>query len=689
MTVRFCQTLPIVPLFPLLALVIAVRLVTDNRFANARTPIHEASASHSEGDQMRMSRFKKLAYLLSTAAVLSSGCNPNRPFRLRDSWQSAPSHYQTVATQIEYPNVASVLKTEVVQSPEPFRLENPADLPSRELLLADAINIALSNGEILRSLNASVVQNAAGTGTKFAPAIAESNPLTGVEGALSAFDAQVSSKLFFRHDNRPNNVDPTNVIIQQFQRLSFVQDAADFNYEISKKTATGASFAARHVINYTLPNTPNLFYPSSYAGSIELEYRQPLLRGAGVQYNRIAGTGGTNGTYNGVLIARITNDISLADFETNVITYINDVETAYWNLYFAYHNLESLVAARNSSLLTWQRVKELERVGAKGGDAAAEAQARSQYYNFEVQVKEALTGTTGLYQSEQSLRYLLGMAPNDGSLIKPTSDPMEGQVVFDWQSAVSDALTYRVELRRQKWNVKRRELEMIAARLNRRPTLDLLTQYRTRGLGDKLIDGYAPVSTNSVYQDLFAGNFQEWNAGIEWSRPVGLRQAGAAVTNARLNLARERAVLEETELKISHDLSNASRAVSRAFALMDANFNRQESDRAQVAALQARYEGGLDNINFLLQAQQQLATSQTAYFKALIDYQLALRDFNREKGALLQYNQIGMSEGPWDAAAYQDAQERGRYFAPRENGSNVTAPSPVSNGGFDPAQVGS
>ncbi len=686
MIVRICQTLPIIPQIPLLALMIAVPLVTDNRFANVRTPILDSSASHSEGDQMRMSRFKKLAYLLSTAAVLSSGCNPNRPFRLRDSWQSAPSYHQTVATQIEYPNVASVLKTEIVQSPEPFRLENPADLPSRDLLLADAINIALSNGDILRSLNASVVQNAVGTGTKLNPAIAETNPQGSVEAALSVFDAQVTGRLFFRHDNRPNNVDPTNPIIQQFQRLSFVQEASDFSYEISKRTATGASFAARHVINYTLPNTPNLFYPSSYAGSIELEYRQPLLRGAGVQYNRIAGTSGAIGVYNGVLIARINNDISLADFESNVINYINDVETNYWDLYFAYHNLESLVAGRNSALLTWQRVKELERVGAKGGDAAAEAQARSQYYNFEVQVKEALVS---LYSAEQSMRYLLGMAPNDGSLIKPTSDPMEGQVVFDWQSAMSDALTYRVELRRQKWNVKRRELEMIAARLNRRPTLDLLTQYRTRGLGDKLIDGYAPVASNSLYQDLFAGNYQEWNAGIEFSRPVGLRLAGVAVSNARLNLARERMLLEETELKISHDLSNASRRVSRAYALMDANFNRQESDRAQVAALQARYEGGLDNINFLLQAQQQLATSQTAYFRALVDYQLALKDFNREKGALLQYNQIGMSEGPWDAAAYQDAQERGRYFAPRENGSNVTAPSPVSNGGFDPAQVGS
>lgn len=638
---------------------------------------------------MRNSRMKKLTCLISAAALLASGCNPNRPFRFRDSWQSAPSHYQTVATQIEYPSVDSVLKPEVVQSPEPFRLENPADIPSRELMLNEAINVALTNGDILRSLNASVVQAAAATNTKFNPTIAETNPSSSVEAALSAYDAQVAARLFWRHDSRPNNVNPNNPIIQQFQRLSFQQEAADLSYEITKRTTTGASFAARHVIGYTLPNTPNLFYPSSYTGYFEAEFRQPLLRGAGVQYNRIAGPGSPNGVYNGVLIARINTDISLADFEAGVISYINDVETAYWELYFTYHNLESLVAGRNSALLTWQRVKELERVGARGGDAAAEAQARSQYYSFEVQVKESLTGSNGLYAVEQRLRYLLGMAPNDGTLLKPTSDPMEGAIVYDWNGAMSDALCYRVEIRRQKWTVKRRELEMIAARLNRRPTLDLLTQYRWRGFGDKLIDNYGPISSTSLYQDIFSGKYQEWNAGLEWGYPVGLRQAGVAVSNARFNLARERAILEEVELRISHDLSNAARSVARAFALMDANYNRQQSDRAQVTALQARYEGGLDNINFLLQAQQQLASSQSAYFRSLVDYQLALRDFNREKGALLQYNQIGMSEGPWAAEAYQDAEQRGRYFAPRENGSNVTAPGSLSNGGFDPATVGS
>lgn len=626
--------------------------------------------------------------LFLVSALTIPGCNPRRPFKLRDSWTSAPSYHRTVSTQIEYPNVKSFLQPESAQIPEPFRTENPAEIPSREIQLQEAINYALNNGEILRSLNASIVQiNPLGVLTKLNPALAESDPRFGVEAALSAFDAQVIGRLFWQKDDRPVNIDISDPIIGFFQVANFLQDAANFSYEINKRTATGASFAARHVVAYDLNNQPNRLYSSAFSGWFEAEYRQPLMRGAGVQYNRIAGPGSPNGVYNGVLIARINTDISLADFEAGVIDYVNSIESTYWELYFAYHNLEALVAGRNSALLTWQRVKELERVGARGGDAAAEAQARSQYYSFDVQVKEALTGLRGLYAIEQNLRYLMGLPATDGMLLKPVSQPMEGAVVYDWHSSVQDALTCRVEIRRQKWSVKRRELELIAARLNLRPTLDFVGQYRWRGLGDRLIDSFAAESSTSLYQDIFTGRYQEWLAGVEWGYPVGLRQAGAAVTNARLNLAREQAILEESELRISHDLSTASRAVSRAFTLMDANYNRQQSDREQVAALQARYEGGLDNINFLLQAQQQLAVSQTAYFRSLTDYQLALRDFHREKGSLLQYNQVGLGEGSWPAEAYEDASELGRFFAPRTR-RPVSVPNPISGGQFDPAAVG-
>ncbi len=408
-----------------------------------------------------------------------------------------------------------------------------------------------------------------------------------------------------------------------------------------------------------------------------------------MDFNRIAGPNSPVGQYNGVLIARINTDISLADFEAGIIDFINDIEAAYWDLYFAYHNLESQVAGRNSALLTWQRTKELQKAGARGGDAAAEAQARSQYYQFDVLVKEALTGPNGLYTAEQALRYLIGFPPTDGTLLKPTSDPMLGEVVYDWDEALREALTQRVEIRRQKWNVKRRELELVAARLNRRPRLDFLGQYRYVGLGDALIDSYdSNEQFNSLYQSIFDGNFQEWQAGVELGYPVGLRQAGAAVANARLLLARDLSVLQEQELRVSHDLSFAARRIERAFALMQANYSRENSDADQVQALQADMRAALDNINFLLQAQQQLAVSQTAAYRSLVDYQLALRDFHREKGSLLAYDQVSLSEGPWPADAYRDAVERGRFLGPRVHPEKVSVPSPVSQGAFDPAQVG-
>ncbi len=148
----------------------------------------------------------------------------------------------------------------------------------------------------------------------------------------------------------------------------------------------------------------------------------------------------------------------------------------------------------------------------------------------------------------------MGLPASDGALLKPTSQPMEGEVVLDWNSSLNDALLRRVEIRRQKWNIKRRELEVIAARHNRLPTLDFLSQYRYRGMGDALIESRDPNNEfNSLYQNIFDGNFQEWQAGLELAYPVGMRQAGAALANARWNLARETARLREQELRISHD----------------------------------------------------------------------------------------------------------------------------------------
>ncbi len=543
---------------------------------------------------MRRRKLKRFGTLLC-AFTVALGCSPNRKFVFNEP--SGASYHQDFATQIEYPNVKSCLSPESATTTAPLTTDNPAEIPAWEMTLDDAIKLAMQRTDVMRTLGASVVQAPAATRTRFDPTLTETNPLGGVEAALSAFDATVNSQLFWQKNNRPNN---SSFLI--FVPAAFEQTTGNFTSELAKRTATGARFALRHNIVYDHNNSPARLFPSDYTGWFEAEWRQPLLLGAGLTYNRIAGpNGGAPGTYNGVLLARINTDISVTDFEQGVISFVNDVETAYWELYFAYRNLQAQVSGRNNVLLTWQLVKEKQKIGARGGEADAEAQARSQYYQLDAQVKESLSGTNGLFASEQRLRYLLGLQATDGRLIKPIQAPMEGLVVYDWESSLGDALTRRVEVRRQKWTIKRRELELVAARLNKRPRLDMLSLYRYRGLGDHLIGSNDPTNQfDNLYQNILTGDYQEWQSGVELSYPVGLRAASVAISNAQWNLTREQALLKETELRISHDLSNASRQIDRAYQLLQTNYNRQDADRLQTEVLRDRYRALLDQHRLLV-----------------------------------------------------------------------------------------
>src|SRR5690606_29538467 len=132
------------------------------------------------------------------------------------------------------------------------------------------------------------------------------------------------------------------------------------------------------------------------------------------------------------------------------------------------------------------------------------------------------------------------------------------------------ALARRVEIRRQKWMVKRRELELIAARNHLLPRLDAVGRYRWLGAGDDLIgnDG-GPLFTEgtSAFENLTTGNYQEWELGLQLAMPLGFRRQMDTVRHAQLLLARERALLQDLELEISHQLGDAVRSLESNFTV--------------------------------------------------------------------------------------------------------------------------
>ena len=670
----------------------------------------------AEAAQTATTRIKRLALagLLTLSAGTLGGCTAVD--RIADGVGPGPhdvhtSYHDNHELAIAYPDVASCggpAHQAAASASQPFALEDPSTIPALEMELAEAVRLAITQSPVLRDIGGTVVRNPTTTQTIYNPGLTASGLAgqnLGTEAALSQFDANYSQQLFWNNTDQPQNINfgnfagggagagnPTAAFFAPFTQSR----GATFANELSKTTATGARFAISHQVNYLKTQDPSVatrLFESSFIGFIQGEYRQPLMQGGGVLYNQIAGPDQFQvnqgigrsplpGQYNGVLIARINEDISLADFEQSVISTVADVEQAYWDLAEAYRLFAANVAGRESAQRSFQFQTARLEVGT--GQADEEAQARSQFFQFQAQVESSLGGPMGVYALEQRLRYLIGMPATDGRLIKPVTPPNDIKVVFDWQEAVGQALDRRVEVRRQAFQVKRREFELIAARLNRKPRVDLLAQYRWRGLGDHLI-GESNRDFDNLYGNITQGNYQEGQLGVEMAFPVGLRLASVAVANAKLNLTRERALLDETQLRVSHDLSDAGRQIDLTYQLLETNYNRFQADIRQVEVLRRRYRDGSENINFLLQAQRQVVTSESAFYSALFDYQLAIRDFHRQKGSLLAYNEISLAEGAWPVCASRDAHTIGRYLQPRPCPGEVCTTPPVSRSGFDPS----
>lgn len=534
------------------------------------------------------------------------------------------------------------------------------------LSLEQCINLSLSNSRIMRDLGGTLLRTPEAAVANVNPALAYTDPRTGEEAALSEFDAQLRSGLKFEKNDRQYN----NSFFGEGGL--FRQDLHNYELGVRKKSATGSEFNVRSVTGYDSNNqVSNIFSPSSWDSYLEAEIRQPLLQGAGTEFNRIAGPYAVPGVINGVLIGRVRTDISLAEFERGVRDLVADVENAYWDLYFAYRDLEATLDARDKAYQIFQRTETKARV-AGAEDLSDVEQAREQYLRFQADVVDSLNGrpmdatrtnngssggtfrgTGGVRFAERRLRLILGIPINDGRLIRPTTEPTAAPIVYDWHTAVADALTLRPELRKQRWVVEHRKLELIANRNFLQPDLDVVSRYRFRGFGEALIDYNGNSNAASSLVD---GQFQEWQAGIEYTVPIGYRKAHAAVRNSQLALAREVEILKEQERSVHFGLSNSLSEIKRSYENMVIQRERLEATVKQINSLENKQD--TIALDVLLEAHRRLLETRLRYHQAQIEYALANRNVHFEKGTLLRYCNIGLTESESPRAAYRDAAER-------------------------------
>ncbi len=575
--------------------------------------------------------------------------------------------------QIEYPDLDCELCTdgEDLMSPPPVTISQFHELEPWDMTLDQCVELTLANSKVMQKLGGAVVSSPAATSTLFDQALRETSPQQSVEAALSAFDAQFDSSFNYGHGERLQNFPPP------FDVQNTATDSATFLANIAKTTAAGTNFSYGTRTDYSSGNSP--FASTGYDIVNQVQARQPLLRGRGTTVNRIAGPNSIAGNYNGVLIARIRSDISLADFESAVRNLVRDVENNYWELYFAYRDLDTKIDSRESARKTWENRKL--RLDNEVGRPDDEALARQQYLSFQLQAQNSLTGLAngqpGVLGAERNLRRLTGLPVHDGRILRPITEPTVAPVAFDWNDSQAHALARRVEIRRQKWTLRQRELELCAARQLNQWDFDLVGQYGFRGFGEDLF------GNNSAVSSLHGGDLDDWQLGFEFNGPIGKRVGHLSVRNAELNLVREKTILREQQRQILHDLGAAFTEVDRALQSMKTNFDTRVAVQEELVPKEKRVSEGQDEVFFLLDTQQRAASSESAVHRSIADYNQALLSYAYTTGSLLSRYGIVLTEGPWCEDAQINAREKACRMEMGGPNRDCVDNCPVGEGSWD------
>jgi outer membrane protein TolC len=614
---------------------------------------------------------KRITVLLLSAVILCQGCaGPNARLQYLIGHEKSLSHYEDMATKIEYPVEEEVREVDQDLFRAPRSISDLSEVRHRPMKLEECVRAALSRSAILRddssfgSPGNPILANPGRASSVYDSAIQETSFLfgnRGPEAALADFDALLTQNLQWGRAEDPQNSPFLNLTAGD----TLTEESAQWSTRLEKPLANSGTLSVQNDWNYSGNNVPSRLFPSAFTGFIQGEYRQPLLAGSGTEFTRIAGPIGQNlrgvsGVSQGVLISRINSDMSLIDFEQSVATLVKDVENRYWDLYLALKVYDSEIETFRDLVRFGDRLK------GRMQESTALYPAEARIFEADARIKGSLAD---VLDAEARLRRLMGMPLSDDEFITPSEHPSEAKMKIDWEATLTEALANRPELRRQKWEIRSLELQLTAAKNLYRPRLDLVTNYRVNGFGDQLFgndddDGTTDVGYASAYESLTQGVNTTWNAGVAFSMPVGLRLARAQVRNYEIRLVKSRAVLSAQEQEIAYELNTSLRNMERWYALSESSTKRLQSATFAMESSDDRMEKDIklgDPVAVLsrnLEAKTSLRDAEQAWLRSLVEYNKAIVDMNFRKGMSLRNQSVYLSEGEWNPAAYEDARKR-------------------------------
>ncbi len=485
-----------------------------------------------------------------------------------------------------------------------------------QLALDDAIGIALENSEVIRVLAG--VQAASSGRTIYDVGISN----TGIDEQQAPFDPTMlwehSFNRFERPSAFPEPTAPGEALIGGSRRDDYNMHAG-----VAKKTITGGSLQFGANTNPRRDAPPDRVLRSENPYSLDLKYEQPLFRGGGIRANRAP-----------IVIARIETERSFFQYKNSVQEMVRGVIDAYWALVFARTDRWAREQQVEQATFAWERAQGRFDQGMASRGVAA--QARVSLGNFRTSLVAA---ENNVLQREAALRNILGLPPSDGKRLVPVTPPNTNKIDFDWPGLLALAEQNRPDLIELKLVIQADEQQVLLARNAANPNVDASMLYRWNGL-----EGTTP---NGAHLSTHGGQHTDWSMGVNFSVPLTLRGARAALRRQDLIVARDRANLRQGLHSTSHILATNLRSLEQFHAQYKELNAIRDDARLNLQERRARWDaggvGGVSFVDFLL-AVNDFGNTISSEARALTQYNTELANIELATGTILESHGIRFFE---------------------------------------------
>jgi outer membrane protein TolC len=402
----------------------------------------------------------------------------------------------------------------------------------------------------------------------------------------------------------PDFTPSVSLSVAQFESNQTTTDAdLGLGATVSVKVPTGGELSFRWATNGQTVSQNGLdlnINDNPFAQNLELSFRQPLLRGYGVEVNRAS-----------VDIARLTEQVNILDLKSTLINTITEVIVAYRELIRAQERLK----IAQLSLARAQESLANNRILIEAGRLAPVDIVQSE--------TDVARRQVSLIEAENNLASarlaLLNILDIDKTTVIVASDPLTiPAVTLNPDKLRAIALENQPDYLKAQLDLERTQLALLQAENNRRWDLNLNTSY-----------GYASDETSDL------------RVGLGLSRKIGDLTVERDFKRSLVNKLKAENTLKEQRETLDLQLMDRIRDVNLSFAQVELAKKVTESSERQLEIAREKQRLGREITVFeLIGLQDELVQARTIELNAIINYLNALTRLDQTLGTTLDTWQV-------------------------------------------------